>query len=158
MPAKTILRNGSLSVIDYCCSAGPGDKPFIELHGAHSVSYVRKGSFGYHARGAAFELVAGSIMVGHPGDEYLCTHDHHACGDECLSLHLTPEMAASLGGSTTVWRSGAVPPLPELMVLGELAQAAVAGDNALGVDEIGLWLASRLVETVSARKPRPPRS
>jgi hypothetical protein len=40
-----------------------------------------------------FELVTGSILVGHPGDEYMCTHDHHVCGDECLSFHLAPALA-----------------------------------------------------------------
>ena len=27
---------------------------------------------------AAFELVAGSLLVGHPGDEYVCTHEHQS--------------------------------------------------------------------------------
>ena len=51
---------------------------------------MRKGSFGYRVRGQTFELVAGSILVGYPGDEYVCTHDHHVCGDECLSFQLAP--------------------------------------------------------------------
>ncbi len=91
MVATTVLRRGSLSVIDYQCDAGPADAPFVELHHGFSVSYVRKGSFGYRTRGETFELVAGSILVGHPGDEYMCTHDH-VCGDECLSFHLTPAL------------------------------------------------------------------
>ena len=33
-----------------------------------------------------FELVAGSVLVGHAGDEFVCTHEHHDCGDECLSF------------------------------------------------------------------------
>ena len=28
-------------------------------------------------RGRTFELVTGSVLVGFPGDEYVCTHDHH---------------------------------------------------------------------------------
>src|SRR5262245_16946569 len=87
MAATTIWRSSALSVIDYRCDAGPGDKPFVETHDSFSVAYVRKGSFGYRSLGEAFELVAGSLLVGHPGDEYLCTHDHHDCGDECLSFH-----------------------------------------------------------------------
>jgi AraC family transcriptional regulator len=42
---------------------------------------VPKGSFGCRTRGRCFELVVGSILVGHPGDEFICTHDH-VCGDE----------------------------------------------------------------------------
>lgn len=151
MVAMTTLRSGSISVLDYRCSAGPGDRPFPEVHRAHSVSYVRHGSFGYRIRGEAFEMVAGSILVGHPGDEYLCTHDH-VCGDECLSFHLSPELAETIGDDVRIWRTGAVPPLPELMVLGELAQSAAAGANDLALDESALLFAGRFVALVSGRK------
>src|SRR5690242_12362533 len=123
MAATTLLRSRSVSVSDYRCEMGPGDTPFVERHHSFSVSYVRKGSFGYRSRGASFELVAGSILVGHPGEEYMCTHDHMH-GDECLSFFLAPELVETLGGRTGIWRTGCVPPLPELMVLGELGQAA----------------------------------
>jgi AraC-like DNA-binding protein len=141
-------------VSDFRCSARPGDTPFVEQYACHSVSYVRKGSFGCRTRGRFFELVAGSILVGHPGDEFICTHDH-VCGDECLSFFLTPELVEAIGDRTEVWRIGAVPPLPELMVLGELAQAAADGRSDLGLDEIGQAFASRFVEMVSGRSQRP---
>jgi len=54
-----------------------------------------------------------------------------------------------------VWRTGCVPPLPELMVLGELAQAAADGETDAGLDEIGILLAARFVDTVSQRRSRP---
>src|SRR5262245_26291458 len=98
MAATTLLRGDHLAVVDYRCTAGPGDRPFVEVHEGVSVSYVRAGSFGYSTRGASFELVAGSILVGHPGDEYLCRHDHHVRGDECLSIQLAPELADAIGG------------------------------------------------------------
>lgn len=85
MIRTTLLQQKSISVSDFRCSAVPGDAPFVERYGCHSVSYVRKGSFGCRTRGRSFELVAGSILVGFPGDEYSCTHDH-VCGDECLSF------------------------------------------------------------------------
>ena len=87
MDATTLLQRQSISVSEFRCSAGPDDTPFVERHRCHSVSYVRKGSFGCRSRDRFFELVAGSILVGHPGDEYVCTHDH-VCGDECLSFFL----------------------------------------------------------------------
>ena len=151
MAASTILTSRSIAVSDYRCSAGPADAPFVELHPGFSVSYVRKGSFGYRTRGESFELVAGSLLVGHPGDEYVCTHDH-VQGDECLSFQLAPELVEALGGGSALWRSRGVPPLAELMVLGELAQAAAAGRSDAGVDELGLWLAARFVEIVSGRE------
>jgi AraC-like DNA-binding protein len=152
MPETTELRRGSLSVVDYRCSAGPADTPFTELHHGFSVSYVRKGSFGCRMRGVSYELVAGSVLIGHPGDEYLCTHDHAAGGDECLSFALAPELVESLGGAREIWRAGGLPPLPELVVLGELAQASAERRSDLGLDEVGMWLAARFVSLVAGRR------
>jgi AraC family transcriptional regulator len=152
MVTTTVLRSGSISVFDYRCNAGPTDEPFVELHSSFSVSYVRRGSFGCRTRGESFELVAGSLMVGHPGDEYMCTHHHHVCGDECLSFQLAPALVEAIGNNTETWRIGCVPPLSELMVLGELAQAAAEGTSDLGLDEVGLLIAARFVEVVSRRE------
>jgi AraC-like DNA-binding protein len=158
MAATTVLRRGQISVVDYRCTVGPADgPPFVECHTEYSVSYVRKGTFGYHVRGESFELVAGSVLVGLPGAEYVCTHDH-AYGDECLSFHLAPELVDSFGGAPAAWRVGSVPPLPELTVLGELAQAAVDGRSDLGPDELGLMIAARLVRMVSGRRRVPART
>jgi AraC family transcriptional regulator len=158
MVATTILRRGSLTAIDYRCTAGPGDKPFVELHDGHSISYVRRGSFGCCFRGETFELVTGSILVGHPGDEYMCTHDHHACGDECLSFHLAPELVEMIGDRKGTWRIGCVPPLPELMVLGELAQASAEGRTDIGLDEVGMLFAGRFVDLISGHKRAVPKA
>jgi AraC-like DNA-binding protein len=147
----TVLRRGAVSVRDYRCSAGPADAPFVERHGSFSLSYLRKGSFGCHARGRSFELVVGSILVGHPGDEYMCTHDH-ARGDECLSFHFSPALVDVIGGRTRLWQTVCVPPLPELMVLGELAQAAAEGKSDVGLDEVGMLLAARFVGVTSGRR------
>jgi AraC-like DNA-binding protein len=154
MDATSLLQRQLISVSEFRCTAGPDDTPFVERHGCHSVSYVRKGSFGCHSRGRFFELVAGSVLVGHPGDEYVCTHDH-VCGDECLSFFLAPELVETIGDRTDIWQIGAAPPLPELMVLGELAQAAACGRSDIGLDEVGQVFASRFVEAVSGR-PRQP--
>ncbi len=154
MDATTLLQRQSISVSEFRCSAGPDDTPFVERHRCHSVSYVRKGSFGCHSRGRFFELVAGSALVGHPGDEYVCTHDH-VCGDECLSFFLGPELVDAIGDRAEVWRVGSAPPLPELMVLGELAQAAADGRSDVGLDEVGQVFARRFVEVVSGRAHKP---
>jgi AraC-like DNA-binding protein len=154
MTRTTLLQRPSISVSEFRCSASPDDTPFVEQYGCHSVSYVRKGSFGCQSRGRFFELVAGSILVGHPGDEFICTHDH-VCGDECLSFFLDPELVESIGDRAEVWRVGAAPPLPELMVLGELAQAAADGRSDVGLDEVGALFASRFVEVVSGRPQKP---
>jgi len=148
MASTTLLDRKSMTVSDFRCTAGPDDKPFTEQHRCHSISYVRKGSFGLHCRGKFSELVAGSVLIGHPGDEYTCTHEH-VCGDECLSFFFAPELVEAVGDRQASWQVGAVPPLSELVVLGELAQAAADGSSDIGLDEIGQVLASRFVEVIS---------
>jgi AraC-like DNA-binding protein len=95
-------------------------------------------------------MVAGAVLIGFPGDEFICTHDH-ACGDECLSFRLEPEIADAVGNDEKVWKRGAMPPLAQIMVLGELAQAAAAGTSGLGLDEVGMLLAMRLGALVGGR-------
>ena len=151
MTAVTILQREALSVIDYRCDARPAERPAVERHGSYSLSYVRKGSFGYRVRGEAFELVAGSVLIGRCGDEYVCTHDH-VCGDECLSIQLSPALAETIGRRAEIWRTGSLPPLGELVVLGELAQAAAEGRSDIGLEEAALLFATRLVEIVTGEK------
>lgn len=76
MQTTEVFRSAAVSVVDYVCAARRGDTPFAEEHAGFSISYVRKGSFGYRVGGRRFELVAGATLVGHPGDEYVCTHEH----------------------------------------------------------------------------------
>jgi AraC-like DNA-binding protein len=150
-----ILQQGPITVLDYRCDARPGDASFTEIHEGFSLSYVHKGSFGCESRGRCFELIAGAFLVGHPGDDYACTHDH-THGDECLSFHLTPEAVEAVGGTPALWRIGSVAPVAELMVLGELGQAAASGVSDIGLDEVGLMLAARFVELAAGTKQGAP--
>ena len=139
-----ISESRGLAIYDYRCQIGVGAKPFVERHGRSSISFVRKGSFGYRTRGQQYELVAGSVLVGRAGDDYVCSHDH-VCGDECLSLQLAPELVATIGDDDAIWSVGALPPVPELMVLAELADAAAARRSEIAPDEAGLLMAARFV-------------
>jgi AraC-like DNA-binding protein len=150
MSTTPLFQRPSLTVSDFRCDAVPGDKPFAELHPCHSISFVRKGSFGYQCRGQSHELVAGSLLVGVPGTEFVCTHDH-VCGDECLSFFFAPELVETISERAEAWQVGATPPLAEFMVLGELAQAAADGTSDIGLDEVGHLLAHRLVEVVAGK-------
>ena len=154
MGATRLFNGAGLAVYDYRCSYGPGDRPYLESHSRYSLAYVRKGSFGLEARGSKHDLVAGALMVGYPDDEYMCTHEHHRCGDECLSFQFTPEAVDALDGDAAAWRAGAVPPLAEMVVLGELAQATADGRNGLGLDEVGLVFASRFLRLLGNARQR----
>lgn len=153
MATATVLHaSPSLRVIDYRCTMGPHDRPFDEVHGRHSLSFVRSGSFGLHARGRLHELVAGGVMVGCAGAEYRCTHEHHGCGDECLSFQFAPGLVERLGGAAA-WQQGALPPLAPLMLLGELAQVVARGGHDAGLDEVALLFAARFVELAGDAGP-----
>src|SRR6188508_3273882 len=146
MQVTELRRSRLLAAVDFRCDRKPDSPTFTEVHTSYSVSYVRKGSFGYQSRGSSHELVAGSILIGYPGDEFVCSHEHHQCGDECLSFQIADELVAELGSSTKMWRIGALPPLPELVLLGELAQSSAEGASDVALDEAGIALAARLVE------------
>ena len=153
MQITRLLEGGTVEAFDYRCTAGPGDRPFPECHDAFSLSYVRRGSFGYRRGGRRFQLVPGSLLVGRSGDEYLCTHEHVGGGDECLSFRLSADLVDTIGGKHPSWAFGVLPPLPEIVVLGERAGAAAAGRGDLGLDELALALAEKTREVASGRKP-----
>lgn len=154
--ATTLVDRPAFSAIDFRCDAGPHDAPYTEVHRRFSIAYVRKGSFGYRCRGETYELVAGSVLIGRAGDEFVCTHEHHCGGDECLAFHFSDETVETFAGvsrsaSDTMWRAGGIPPLPELIVLGELAQAAADGRSDVALDEAGLLFANRFADIVGDR-------
>jgi AraC-like DNA-binding protein len=155
MLTTKVLDQGSLSVVDYVCDAKRGDRPYTELHPGFSLSYVRKGSFGYNTRGKSFELVAGAVLLGFPGDEYVCTHHHAAGGDECLCFRFSEPLLDQLGGYRQTFRVGALPPLPELLIMGELAQSAAEGRCDVAAHEAGLKLAKRAVVLVTGKERQP---
>jgi AraC family transcriptional regulator len=139
-------RFSSLSVINFRCNS-----KVTGQHNEPSLSYVRNGSLGYCAGGRYFELVPGSILIGRPGVEYVCTHDRNEAG-ECLSFRFAPELLDDSDGLGKLWPIGGIPPLAELMVIGELALAAADGAGEIGLDEIGVIFATRLTEILSSRR------
>jgi AraC family transcriptional regulator len=140
MPQTRTLIEGPVSVVEYRC-AGPQQPAYWEVHSGWSVSFVQRGTFSCHCRGCVHELVPGSVLLGRPGDEYRCTHEHHGGGDECLAVHLSPEVVDEI--APRAWLSGAVAPRAELMVSGERLRAASAGDTDIGLDEAALAFAAR---------------
>ena len=150
MRLTVLHRSAAVSVIEYRCEAGPAEPGFAEQYACSSLSYVREGSFGCHVGGVRHELVAGSVLTGRAGDEYECTHEHHHGGDVCTSFQLSAEL--NRGARPLV--SGSLPPLAELMVLGELAQAAAQAKSDCGVDEAALLFAARYARLNDAKPAR----
>jgi AraC family transcriptional regulator len=156
MLTVTPLAHGPVSVAAYACSAAASDRPFAELHSSWSVSYVQAGSFGCQCHGKRFELLPGAVLLGRPGDEFTCTHDHHGGGDECLAFFILPDVAEEIGGARREpWKSGGLPPLAELAALGELAGSSARRAAGPRIDEVGLALAAKVVDMVAGQqRPR----
>lgn len=148
------LRSGSISALDYRCDLKPGDPAYAGLHRVFTISYVRRGSFSYHARGESLEFVAGSVLIGHPDSEFTCTHED-SFGDDCLAFEFSAEMLERIDGVRGLQRVDRVPPMAELVVFGELAQAAAEDRSDLGLDELGIMLALRVTSAVSRDAVRP---
>ncbi|MFO0584220.1 MAG: AraC family transcriptional regulator [Anaeromyxobacter sp.] len=157
MRRKVHHQDPDLRVSTYLCEEGPGSAAAPESHEAHSISLVRRGTFSALTRGHRHELVPGSVLIGHPGDEYTCSHDHGQGGDVCLSIALSPELAESLQAGEA-WRRGTLPPTPALSVLSELTTHAARGDSDLAVDEAALALAARFARTATGTSPAPQRA
>jgi AraC family transcriptional regulator len=149
---SSLLHAGAVSAFDYRCSFGPGDKPFSEVHGGFSIAYVRRGGFACTAHGRSYDLTAGSLMIGRPGDEYICSHDHHVCGDECLYFVFAPELVEAIAPDLNLWRARALPPLANVVVAGELAQAVAEGRSDISLEEAGLPRALPQPRTTSRRR------
>lgn len=148
----TPLVRGPVSAAAYICSAGPAERPIAEQHAAWSVSYVQSGSFGCTCRGRQFELMPGSVLLGRPGDEYICTHDHHRGGDQCLAFFIDEAVADEIGGGNRPWETGALPPLAELIAWGELAGSSARYQRGPRVDEIGVAVATKVVDLIGGRR------
>lgn len=153
MPQIEVLQGGDVLAMHYRCTAGPEDQPYPEVFWLHSLSFVRRGSFSCRFGSETVELIAGAILVGHPGKEYECAHEHHCGGDECLSFQYSSEIAEELCGPAG-WHIGSLPPLAEMMVLGELGQAIAEGRCDLAFDELGLLFASRFAQARDGERPR----
>ena len=153
MHTTELFTGSGMKVVDFRCTAGPADRPFVEMHDSYRVAYVRSGSFGCRTEGRAYELVTGSVMVGRPQREYVATHEHHGCGDECLSVQLDASLVDALGAAQAFRATPCLPPLPRPMVRGELMQAAAAGRGDLGLEEAALLFVEAFAAAVSKSHP-----
>jgi len=151
--ATALLAGDGLQIYDVRCSAGPGDPTPPEVHRAFVLAYVRSGSFGVRTERGAHQLVPGGFMTGAPGEVFSCTHEHGQ-GDRCLSFHLSPELVDSLAGErAAAWRSGGLPPEPELGMLAALGMAAAEGGTDVSLEEAALLLVDRFLARRGSPRP-----
>lgn len=145
-------RATTLSAASYHCAATPHTPAEPEVHRRWCLAYVCRGSFGYRcAAPVTHELVAGAVLIGRSGAGYLCTHDHHAGGDECLSFEFDEALVDELHLRRLSAELDFLPPLAQLRIWGELARVAASGAADVALDEAGLLFATRLLRLTQSR-------
>ena len=164
MSRTTLLERRRISVSDFRCTAGPGDKPFAEQYRLPLDLLCPQGQFRLPLPRHVFtNWWRDRCWSAIPATNIPAPMTTSAATNACRSSWIRNWWKRS-ATRTDIWRIGSAPPLPELMVLGELAQAAADGSSDIGLDEIGQMFASRFVEVVSGkprkvrpgRRPRPP--
>ena len=160
MTATTLLQRPSISVSDFRCSARAGRyavrRAAIAVTRSPMCARAASAAIAAAARSNWWRDRSWSAI---PATNMSAPTITSAATSACRSFW-TPELVETIGDRPEIWRVGAAPPLPELMVLGELAQAAADGRSDIGLDEVGQLFASRFVEVVSGtprKRRRPPR-
>ena len=145
---RPIAGGEDWSVSEFICAAGPGDRPFEELHDGYTIAAVVKGSFTYRADSGVALMHPGALLLGNSGKCFECGHEHGA-GDRCVSFKFSPELfceiAAAVAGTSRYRFSAPMLPagkrsIPMLALIEAIARDA----TPLHVEEV----ATRLVETV----------
>ena len=132
MPVGTILEGGALRVIDYRCTAGPHDRPFIEQHHSFSISYVRRVEMERQTLIAVPMLVVGAEVLvvrsaeqKRAGDQLEGASARHTA--ETAAAHVGDREAVVLLEERAVVRTGAAAVIDD-------AQRAALEDGANGHD------------------------
>jgi AraC family transcriptional regulator len=81
---------------------------------------VAAGTFQYRGEGGCALMTPGSLLLGNPGQYFVCSHDHGA-GDRCIAFQYEPEyferLACDAGMAAAQFRTLKVPPSRELSPL-----------------------------------------
>ena len=166
-PTSHVLAEGSgWHVRDVHCHYGPSDRPFEERHAAVCIGLVVSGSFTYRASAHPQLMTPGSLLLGSPGQTFLCAHEHSA-GDHCLDFSFTPaffEQIASGAVSNPAHAhlpAARIPALPALSPFAARAAAALASPAHAPWEELALSLAAqtlRLAHGLPGSPKLPPAS
>jgi AraC-like DNA-binding protein len=140
--ARGILERDGVGIWDVTCRHGAGRGTAGEHAGGHAVVFVRRGCFVRRADGVEALLDPTVAYCMNPGEEQRFDHPHDH-GDECTSIALAPELAASLFGGDPQLPAGPLPVAPALDVEHRLVLAAArrgeeVTERALGLASVAL--------------------
>ncbi|HEX7155187.1 MAG TPA: AraC family transcriptional regulator [Thermoanaerobaculia bacterium] len=143
--AHVLAAGDGWRVADVICTSGPDDRPFEEQHARVSVAVVAAGTFQYRSTARAELLTPGALMLGNPGQSYVCAHEHGS-GDRCIAFQFAPELFERLFGARPRFRTSRLPPLRASAPTIARACAALAGAGSASWEELSLELAGRALQ------------
>ncbi len=144
-----------MRVLEYQCTACAGDRPVVEQFARTSISVVRSGVFGVRTEERTQLLTPGFVLLGNAGQQYETSHEHGG-GDRCLVFDFHGPTVEELADSRRPFATNVLPPLPRIEALRHLAERRLAdGGDAIGLEELGVALAARVVEIASSGTTRP---
>lgn len=128
LSASSILRRDGIAIDDVACRHPQGRGRHVEEAAGRALVLVRRGCFVRSVDGVELLLDPTLAYCMNPGEEQRYDHPQ-AHGDDCTSLSLTDELAASLWGGEPALPRGAIPVSPRLDLEHRLLLAA-AGRGA----------------------------
>jgi AraC-like DNA-binding protein len=149
MHVDVVAAGPGWHVRDIVCSAGPGARPFEELHTSFCIATVLRGSFEYRTTQGSGTMAPGAILLGNHGQCFECGHEH-APGDRCLSFQFEPDCFESILSAVPGTRTAAFPVarLPPLATLTPVIAAAELAEPG-GVEDVAFDLAGRVVSLLA---------
>ncbi|RQP25924.1 helix-turn-helix transcriptional regulator [Piscinibacter terrae] len=140
---RPMRRASGLRVLRCHCHAGVDERPVDEQHEAFSITLLERGTLGYRTTAGSAVLSPGWLMLGNPGEAYVCSHEHgDGTGDDCAVLSMSAqtldEVCSALGrtGVPPTFNRAGMPPLPRVAALfGGLLDD---GDEGFALEETAL--------------------
>ncbi len=151
LKVRTLFDHGGIRIADVACRHGRG-RGEVEQAGDRAIVFVRRGFFVRRGEAGGRLLDPTAFYCMNPGEEHRYDHPGEG-GDDCTTLFLDADLAASLWGGDPALPSASLPTLPSLD-LGHrflLAEARRGADvDELSERAISL-VATALAQSDSAR-------
>jgi len=149
-PWGNAAGEGLVHVREYRCTACEGDPPQAEQFEGASIAIVRSGVFGIRTGRRTQILSPGFLLLGNAGQAYEASHDH-GVGDRCLVFNFrgraVEDLAESLrrGVGPHPFAVNVLPPAPRVDALRRLAEDNLSPEGAMGLEELGVTLATHVL-------------
>jgi AraC family transcriptional regulator len=160
LTSRIVASGPGWMVRDSVCTAGPGERPFEEVHDTVCIAAVVEGTFQYRTSNGRAVLAPGGMILGNSGACFECGHEH-AAGDRCLAFHFSPDQMETIladvpGIRRVAFAVPSLPPLPALMPLLAAAEAARDEGDDAELEELSLRVAGMVAATLSDTAKRLP--